>query len=167
MKTIRTPAILLGLLYLGLVLWVSLSMPLLPGRVATHFGMGGRPNGWVSRDGYRVFILLFGLGMPTFTTLLGFLTRFFPAWTVNVPNREYWLAPERRSATDAHVLRHCLWLACLEVAFVGGIHYLTILANNAVPVHMPNGTFLAILGVFLASVALWIVSLVGRFRKPV
>ena len=34
-----------------------------------------------------------------------------PPNMVNVPRREYWLAPERRSQTAMLLFRHMLWLA--------------------------------------------------------
>lgn len=166
MKMLRASVILFLLLYLGFVLWVNETASSLPARVATHFGISGDPDGWMSRAGYTLFTSLFGLGLSAFTIGLGFVARFFPASKVNLPNRDYWLAPERRSVTNAYVLEHCLWLACLEVAFVGGMHYLILLANSRVPVHMSGGAFLAILGTFFAGLAVWIVSLVLCFRKP-
>ncbi len=165
-KPIWASAIFLGFLCCGFVAYVGQTAGQLPVQVASHFGGGGQPNGWMSRSGYTNFMILFGLGLPAFTVAVGYLTRFVPTSMVNIPHGNYWLAPERRPETSAFLLNHCVWLACLEVGFVAGMHYLTILANGSVPVRMPMGALVTVLAVFLAGLVIWIFSLVAHFRKP-
>ncbi len=165
MRFIRTPVILFVLLYAGLLVYVNQTTSMLPDRVATHFGIDGQPNGWMTRSGYIAFISAFGLGLPAFTIIAAFLSRFLPSWMINIPNRDYWLAPERRPYTDAYVLRFCLWLACLEVGLVGGMHYLTVVANRTVPVRMPTGALVTVLAIFVAVLGVWSLALVRRFRN--
>jgi len=164
MKSIRTSAILFILLCLGFVLYVNQTSSVLPERMATHFGVGGQPNGWMSRSGYVAFIRIFGVGLPWFIVVTFVLCRFLPDWTFNIPNREYWLSPERRSETDEYLLAHGLWLACSLVGFIGGMHYLTIHANRSVPVHLPGDLLLTLLAIFLAVLGIWAVGLVRHFR---
>lgn len=166
-KTIRTPTILFTLLCLGFLMYVNQTSSLLPERLATHFGAGGQPNGWMSRSGYTTFISLFGMGLPLFVIAICFLCRFLPSWTVNIPNREYWLSPERRSRTYAYLLAHSLWFGCLLVGFVAGMHYLTIQANRSVPVHLATGPMITVLAIFLGGLAIWLVALVRHFQHPV
>ncbi len=64
------------------------------------------------------------------------------------------------------MLAFCLWLACLEVGFVGGMHYLTIVANRSTPAHLPASGLIAVLGMFLMGLGFRIVALVRRFSKP-
>lgn len=71
----------------------------LPETVAIHFDLAGQANGWSSRGahfamqaGLAVFLgALFGSG--------GWLLRRVPDQFINIPHRDYWLAPERRAAT--------------------------------------------------------------------
>ena len=166
MKPIRTPAILLILLCLGFLLYVSQTSSMLPERMASHFGIDGQPNGWMCRSGYVVFISLFGVGLPAFVAGLVAFCRFLPDWTVNIPHREHWLSPEHRSQTYDYLLARSLWLACLVVGFVGGMHYLTMLANRSVPVHLPGGLLFMMLAIFLAILGIWSVGLFRHFRIP-
>ena len=67
----------------GLILaaaWhIDATVALLPDSVATHFAGGGRPNGWMTREGYRVFMLLFVTLLPLFmVAMAGWLPRLFP-----------------------------------------------------------------------------------------
>jgi uncharacterized membrane protein len=90
------PAALLALLITGYLTFVSGSTSLLPERVASHFGANGEANGWMSRSGYLWFVAGMGVGLPLFIIGLSFLSKFFPISMVNVPNKEFWLAPGRR-----------------------------------------------------------------------
>src|SRR6266700_2628152 len=86
MKTLRAPNIILGLLYFGLLVSLAYSAGELPERVATHFDAGGQPNGWMSRHGHIIFILLLGLALPLLVAGSFFCLRFFPGRGINVPH---------------------------------------------------------------------------------
>src|SRR3954468_21478203 len=109
MKSRPTPALILGLLYLCFLGYLISSAPQLPDRVATHFGAGGEPDGWMSRSSHLLFMGVFGLAFPLFVVGLFFILRFLPDSGLNIPHRDYWLAPERRSETFAYLFRHSLW----------------------------------------------------------
>lgn len=130
MKTIRIPALLLGLLYLCFFGSLALSNSRLPTRVATHFGATGQPNGWMSRSAYLWFMIVFGVIFPLFVPALCYLSRWLPSWCYNIPHRDYWLAPERRRAVSAYLFRHSFWFAAMALAFVMGIHFSTVQANS-------------------------------------
>jgi uncharacterized membrane protein len=50
MRNLLLP-IVLALCLLVFLIAVATSYPALPERVASHFGIDGQPNGWMSRDG--------------------------------------------------------------------------------------------------------------------
>lgn len=165
MKTKAIPTIILVVLclvFLGFVSWTSQQ---LPERVATHFGFQGRPNGWMPKHAAVMMMGGFGLGLPLLFVALSFLIRFVPPELVNMPHREYWLAPERRHETYAFISRQLLWLSCMLVCFMAAMNWVTVEANNSTPVRMPNQQFLLILGTFLVAVAFWIIHFVRRFRR--
>ena len=137
----------------------------LPERVATHFGMDGRADGWMSRSGYVAFMLLFTIGMSAFVTfIVGTLPRKFPQWT-NIPNRDYWLAPERREESAHFLSTHGKRLAYLIVMMMLGMHYTILLANHMKPPALPGSTFTSILLGFALALVWWIVRLYRRFPK--
>jgi hypothetical protein len=133
--------------------------------VATHFNGGGEPNGWMSRSDHQKFMLIFGLAFPLLVVLLCYLTRFLPSGLVNIPRRDYWLAPERRKETSDYLVRHSLWFACLAVCFVIGLQYSIVQANQQTPPHLSTMVFLALVGSFLAGTAVWVVVLCRHFRR--
>ncbi len=165
MKSIRIPLFLLFLLYICFLGYWAWSGTQLPDRVATHFDGPGQPNGWMSRANNQAFTLVFGLAFPLFIVGLTYATRFLPSSLVNIPNRQYWLVPERKQETSDYLVRHSLWLACLLVGFVTGIQYSIVQANKQSPPHLSSSTLLQVLAPFLAAVVVWLVVLFHHFRR--
>jgi hypothetical protein len=166
MNNVYLPAILLAALCIAFLFYVDSSVGQLPESVATHFGASGRADGWMTRPGYRTFVCWFGVGLPLFLLAMGYVCRWIP-WLLNIPNRQYWLAPERRHETFSFVLVAEVWLACLMVLFLAGIHYFTIQANTFTPPHLPMDQVWVLLGCFLAGTAVWLIVLLRHFRRPV
>lgn len=136
----------------------------LPDRVATHFGPGGLADGWMTPQGYRVYMLAFALGfVPFIVAMVGLLPRAFPG-AVSVPNRTWWLAPERREATLAFLLGHACRLGVLMAAMLAGVHWLVLEANQATPPRLATAPFVTLLVAFLVLLGMWLVAIYRRFR---
>jgi hypothetical protein len=69
--------------------------PLLPERLAVHFGSSGEPDGWSSKG---EFMVLFG-AMEAFFVLFGvafaILLDRVPLALINIPHKHYWFSPEK------------------------------------------------------------------------
>ena len=148
-------------LLLTLVSWI-----LLPERVAIHFGAGGFPDGWGSNlaaTGLNVGVslLLFGL-----LTRSADLVRRVPVRWINLPNRAYWLAPERREATAAQLHERLQSFGTALFGFLAVAEWLTLEANLSDPVRLDEPLFLGALGSFLVYTLYWTWSLVRAFRVP-
>lgn len=165
MKTPRTPAILLMALCMGFLIFLGQSTTLLPERMACHFGGGGQADGWMSRTSDLHLIGALGVGLTLMFFILALVTRHMPARFVNLPNREHWLSPEHRAETCAYISGQLLWMGCLLILFLAGIHWLTIQANRLTPAHLPMGLFMAMLGGLLAGVGAWSFNLIHHFSK--
>jgi uncharacterized membrane protein len=164
MKSGPAPALVLVLFYACFLAFWAWSGPQLPERVATHFNGSGEPNGWMSRSTSQNFMLIFGLVFPLFVVLLSSIVRFLPVSVINLPHREYWLAPERREETIDYLLWHSLWFACLSVCFVIGMQYSIVKANQQTPPHLDTSFLLRMAGLFLAGTVVWVLILIQRFR---
>lgn len=165
MKSCYTPAIILVLLYACFLGFWAWSGPQLPERVATHFNASGDPNGWMSRSGNQNSMLIFGLAFPLFVVGLSYAARFLPASLINIPNRNYWLAPGRRQQTLNYLVCHSLWFACLAVCVVTGIQYSIVQANQRTPPHLSTSILVSVVGSFLAGTAIWVLVLLQHFRR--
>lgn len=165
MRTIRAPLLVLGLLYVCFFGYLAASSSQLPGRVATHFDASGHPNGWMSRTAHPQLMMVFGLGFPLFVPALVYASRFLPDQFHNLPHRDYWLAPSRRTETMAYLFRHSLWFSPMALCFAIGIHASIIHANSLARTHLSTPLVLALAGCFLAGTAIWGVSLIRHFHR--
>ena len=89
----RLPRCLYMFLLLSCLLMMTNYYPQLPLRMASHFAVGGRVNGWQSREAFFALILL----ITSASALVGFVApRQIAAKSnnrSNLPYRNYWLAP--------------------------------------------------------------------------
>jgi uncharacterized membrane protein len=156
--------ILAGLMLLGVFQHVWY-WPQLPERVATHFGIDGKPNDWMSRSRSTVVFLALQLGIPVFMLAMTSLAARMPVSMVNIPNREYWLDKERRSATMAHMSSMITWIAVLTSLFMTVIGHLTFIANKT-----GDGLNLTLFLSALATFLIAVFTIAGRsmwhFRMP-
>ena len=163
----RRPLIILIALLIGFGALVAFTWPQLPEKVATHFGVNGQADGWMSRTSGVFGLCLSALGVAGFVVGIMYAMRFFPRTTLNVPNRDYWFAPERREESFVFLLQHGLWFACLQIAFAAGLYWLIVQANLTTPTRLDGRMMGALTGAFLTGTAAWVVILVIHFlRKP-
>jgi len=151
-------------LVVGAIL-ISATTDHLPAQIASHFGAGGVPNGWMSRNFYLLFMLAFAVILPIVVVLsIGVLPRYWSN-AINIPNRVYWLDPVRRGDTLNYLAAHAFWLGLLMVVFITAIHFLLIEANATQPPRLPFRPFIAVLAIFLIATGLWTVTLMLHFRS--
>jgi hypothetical protein len=137
----------------------------LPDPVATQFGGGGRAHGWMTRDGYVVFMAAMTVGLPLVLWVsMAWLPRVAPR-LVNIPHRDYWLAaPERASALGA-LAGFGAGFAALTSAFLCALHLLIVAANESTPPVLPQAGFLWLMGLFGGGITLLLAALIWRFRR--
>src|SRR4051812_2843603 len=68
----------------------------LPVRLASHFDISGQPNGYQARGGFALTSISLQLFLIALFTSLPWLLQRLPNQLINMPNRDYWLAPQRR-----------------------------------------------------------------------
>jgi uncharacterized membrane protein len=146
--------------------YVFMTSAALPEVAASHFDIRGEPNALTSRNSYRAFMAMLVLLIPLLIVgLPAFLARRWPR-LLNIPHREYWLAPERIDATLSTLRK---WTAVVAVATIGlqcFVHRLVLSANAADDPELDQRALLIGLGVFAAFMLASIVVLHRRFRRP-
>lgn len=158
------PAAVLAGSYAGFVAALMLTYDKLPPRVASHFNASGIPDGWMPRNAYVWSMVGIGVYLPAFMIGSFYVVRFCSPSVINLPNRDYWLAPERSAESNDILFRFGLWLASLVVLLVLGLHLLTVAANTARPVVLSSYVW-AILAGFLAGVGALVFFLCRRFQR--
>jgi uncharacterized membrane protein len=148
------------------ILFVAGTVSQLPPMVASHFDAAGQANAFMSRSGYTRFVLCLVLGLPL--AVVAILTAVYSrASDLKLPNRDYWLAPERIDRTRAFLVAHGVWFGSLLVILACFVHWLELTANRAQPPHLSNSMFAAVMIAFLLATAAWIAALMVAFRRPV
>jgi uncharacterized membrane protein len=140
--------------------------PRLPALVAQHFDAAGRANGWASRDFFFAFSWMMLLGISAIFMLTPRMLRRVPVSMINLPNKDYWLAPERKDESMRFLEREMQWMGVLTVAFILLVLHLAIRANLDPGHRFESGPFLILLVLFLVATCWWIVRLYRRFPKP-
>ena len=156
--------IMLGVSHLCVLAALGLTYDELPQRVASHFNAAGVPDGWMSRSSHLWTISALAFGGSALLLGVFYCVRFLPGASINLPRREYWLAPERREETFQSLFRAGIWLASFEALFVLGVHLLVVAANSSEPARLSSGVWL-LGGFFLAIIAGWVFALIRRFNQ--
>ena len=161
----RAPLILLALFYLFFFSTLIMTANDLPDPVASHFNGRGNPDNWIERSSYLLFTVWLALFLPGVVIGLCYAVRFMPDSVINLPRRDYWLAPGRRHETFYHVFRQSIWFGCLAIAFVIGIHLIVLEANAQVPVRLSAPLLMGFAGLFVIGVVGWSFRLIWRFLR--
>jgi uncharacterized membrane protein len=136
--------------------------PNLPEKMASHFNFAGEPDGWMSKQSYFLFLGgILGLIVLEFT-FLPWLIGKMPKRLINMPNKEFWFAEERRAET-LDIIRHFFeWFSAALLALFIGIDQLVIRANLTGE-NLSSNSWL-ILGAFIVFVIVWLIKFYRRFR---
>jgi hypothetical protein len=168
MSEMRKYPIVLFAALLAAAAWrVSALAGLLPEIVAVHFDASGNPNGFTTREDCRQFMLSFTLGAPVFIVFVTVLIpRLIPPAMINIPNRAYWLAPQRAAESLAFLSEQGVWFGCIFLAFLAFVDELLVKANSTTPPVFPTRLFLGSMLLLFAAIGIWAVRMFRRFRQP-
>ncbi len=137
----------------------------MPDVVASHFDGLGAPNDWASKQGF------FGLYLAIILLLVA-VFEWVPRWSENrgrfgmkIPNRDYWLAPERVAQTKSFFRRQMFIMGIVHLLLAMYAIQLALLANlDQQPILHPSiGWALVLYFIFLG---IWLIHFHLHFRKP-
>jgi uncharacterized membrane protein len=162
----RLPKMLLVLLIVTALIYFSYLYPQLPERMPSHFNSSGAPNAWMPKSSFFTFfpgviflVCLISLGVPKLISRL-------PPDQINLPNKGYWLAPDRRADTFQFFEASFAWFGCAMLAFfVFGI-YLAAQASLAPASGFDTNTFLLGLAALFVFLLFWLFRLFFHFSRP-
>jgi uncharacterized membrane protein len=164
-RKVRVPqAVFVLLAFLGFLQARNFAASM-PGVMATHFGANGSANGWQTRGQFFTVeiimlgvCLLIGFGIPLIISIA-------PPSFINVPNKEFWLAPVRREYTNNVFRIQMAWFACALITFLIIVNQLVYNANQTVPRQLNAPQFTMAMVAFLGFVAIWTIRLVSYFSN--
>lgn len=147
----------------------ALYAPQLPERVASHFDLAGDADGWTSpRQLVGVYAAALALTAGSFL-ICPLVLSGIPDSMINLPRKDWWLAPERREATLRRISDQLLGFGVGTIAFLAGMMHLVFVANlsaaEAAGEVRLGPWFGILLGAFLVGTVAWSLALVLRFRR--
>jgi hypothetical protein len=158
--------VLVAAVAVAAAMFIYLSSAGFPDVGATHFDARGQPNASMGRGVYRGYMAFLVIVVPLLVAGLPvWVSRRWPM-LLNIPNREYWLAPERRAETLTSLRTRTAVLAIAMVGLICFVHVLVMRANAGDQPELDQRPLLVGLGTFIAFMIGWIVSLYRRFRRP-
>ena len=156
---------ILVLLLLFAALQIAHFYPLLPDTVASHWNGAGAPNGGMPRGpfvGIYAGVLAFMAFM--FNALPGSIMKY-PDARINLPNKQYWLAPERRARTGEVIARYMVEAGNATIVLLLVVFHFALAANTTEKRALPENFWLVIVA-FAGYMVVWMARFVGAFRLP-
>jgi uncharacterized membrane protein len=165
MRWTKIAWVVFGLAYIAFVAAMVVTYPSLPQRVASHFDFHGVPDGWMPRRSYALFLAGIGLALPWLLIAATRYLRKLPVSLVNIPNRAYWLTPERRGEVYRTVESFGLTVATGEVLLFLLLHLSVVQANLASPVRLQMSVIWIALAAFLLVIVAALASFYLHFQN--
>jgi uncharacterized membrane protein len=141
--------------------------PLLPDRIASHFGPSGMPNGWMTKTQFLITyaVVLFPALFVEFW--LHRKVANTPQGKLRLPNKEYWLAPERRAETIAYFQSFFAWYGCAFLFVEVFAMSLAMRANLSDPPVLSVVPIISLICGFILFNAIAVLAMLRRFSIQV
>jgi uncharacterized membrane protein len=166
MRPNRAPVTVLLLLAVAAAIQMTHYYPLLPERLAVHFGTSGEANGWSSK---AEFVVLFS-AMEAFFVLFGLafavMLDRIPLALINIPHKDYWFSPERQEESRAFLRNQILWIEAATLGFLVALAQLMFKENLGSALPRLPGSFWYVMVAFVVAVLWFSVGIIRRFSRP-
>ena len=127
----------------------------LPALVAAHFGTSGIATGFILHKTYLFATLFACIVLPVMIVVPISVALNDPNATIKVPNRDYWLAPERRARTVEFIRKQMMRFGAALLVFICYVHWLVVRANEQTPPRLAAGPFVSAIAVFVGFAVVW------------
>ncbi len=138
--------------------------PHLPDKMATHFGANWEPDGWMSKNMFMLtYAGLIGIISMSFLGSIALMKKV-PHSMINLPKKEYWLAPERKDETMDYLSETMLRLHNITITFLVAIMHMTIKYNTSGQ-KIDSELFWILFVAFMGYTVFWSVWLIVHFMR--
>ena len=166
MSGTRIPRILFFAIVLAAIVQCVHDFPLLPDRMASHFAASGIPNGWMTKPQFFIAYALLMLPAAALEFWVSHRIANKPDAKLNLPNKEYWLAPERRVQTFAYFESFFAWYGCVFLFVLVFAMGLAMRANLETPPQLPTGRIVSVIAGFVLYNVAVVIAMFRRFSMP-
>jgi uncharacterized membrane protein len=148
------------------LLLTAVSLAILPEQVAIHFGGGGKPDSWASREFNAAIFLVLEVPFFLMFYFAHQLTQGSASRFINIPNKDYWLQEENLPLFRQKFGSYMAEFGVALFVFFFCITGLTIQANLSEPVRLDQALFMVVFVAYMVYVVWWLVRLVRGLRVP-
>jgi uncharacterized membrane protein len=140
--------------------------PMLPARVASHFDAAGRANGWQTREEFYAAAVLVALVLSIIFRVIPFLLHRLPVQFINLPNKDFWLASERKERTIADLDARMTVFGSATLGLLMIVMHFALEANLR-----PGGSLSAVwmIGALVGYATfslVWMILMIQKYRRP-
>lgn len=163
MKNMKTTTIAYLILCAVCVLHALYYSSLLPEHVAIHFNSAGHPDAW----GNKIqLITIYFISVGVIAVLcLGFalFAHKVPVSLLNLPNKDYWLAPERKQETFEYISVRILWIGLLTILLFIAMNHQVFRVNLGEIATLDY--FWTMIGVYFFLTLVWTIKFFWKFSR--
>ena len=161
----RLPKLVFVFLVVCAAIYFSSYYGKLPEVIESHFNGRGEPNGWQRKSaflefflGANVIVIVVAFGVPR-------IIKALPVELINLPNKRYWLSPERSAETLDVLSASFGWFGCALYGLMLFVVNYSI-QSSLHPSQRPNPSTMWIAMVaFGAFVIIWSVRMILHFVR--
>ena len=139
--------------------------PQLPSPMASHFGPSGKADGWMDKQSFAIFYVVLVSVISLTWSSFGWLLKKTPNDMINLPNKEYWLAPERREQSLARMSRQLSVFGIATLAFLMAVMQTVFLSNLRGSDQLGSLFFVYFAG-FMLYTGIWTVQMLRDWKVP-
>jgi uncharacterized membrane protein len=165
-KTMRFGRAFFIIIILVCVIETTRLWSIAPAQMAAHFDIQGNPDRFVPKGQFFWFqiqtaLIVIGVGI-----LPQVLFLILPVELINLPNREYWLAPERRDATVERLSSFGAMLFGVILLVIQAGFELAVSANLRTPIVFDAQLMIPIMIASFIVIGLMLFWLTKSFQRP-
>lgn len=154
-----------GLIAVIATVQILLQLPSLPTPLAVRFNWPGNAVGWGSPHTFAIINLCIVAAIIAIAMILPAMLRGRRKLRWRLPNKEYWLSPERMPSTIEYLQRQFMWHGVMTLLLLMGVFQLVVSANEHQPPRFDTSRFLILLSGYLAFILLWVYALLRKFAR--
>lgn len=137
-----------------------------PDQMAAHFNAQGVPDRFVFKAEFFLFQVqtLFIVVLVSLPIQVLFL--LLPPSLINMPNRDYWLAPERKDETIGRLSDFGSMMFGIILLTILAAFEISTYANLQTPIHFNAGLMGVVMAASMGVIVLMLIQLILSFRMP-
>jgi uncharacterized membrane protein len=137
-----------------------------PAQMAAHFNIQGNPDRFVPKPEFFWFEIQTVLIVIVVSLVPQVLIWVLPTELINMPNREYWLAPERRAETIDRLSSFMAMMFGIILLAIHAAFEISTYANLQTPIVFNAQLMFIIMAISFGAIGLMLVWLIASFRLP-